>query len=126
MKIRNGFVSNSSSSSFILIGNTANTDNRVEFIQHIKERLTDDELTELKSKLKDGLEYSSISNIISELYELDNYSIDILNGNDSGLIRNEIIIKPNMIFEGDYISNDRILITEDMVGKYIIYGSRMS
>ena len=89
MKIRTGFVSNSSSSSFIAVGTIHNFDN------------------------------------YDELDALDDYPS--LVGEDDGLRKNEYLVADNFVVADDYGMDDgRILITEDMVGKYIVFGTKMT
>lgn len=92
MKIRQGFVSNSSSSSFIAVGD-----------------------------VKKYKEYSDIEELI------ENSENIVLVGNEDGLNDKEYC--ETIHFSESYdeqMEDGRILITEDMVGKYIIYGTKMS
>lgn len=90
MKIRQGFVSNSSSSSFIAIGNI--------------------------QKYKD---YDDIENLV------ETSEAQVLVGSEDGLNNDEYCVTEFFTqSDCDYMDEHRILITEDMVGKYVIIGTR--
>lgn len=92
MKIRQGFVSNSSSSSFIAVGD-----------------------------IKKYEKYEDIEDLI------ENSDKEMLVGSEDGLNDKEYCEPIHFTESGDdYMDNGRILITEDMVGKYVIYGTKMS
>ena len=67
------------------------------------------------------IEECSIGQLISALYDCDKY---ILNGYEDGIRENEIIIEPKVLMDDECMG--KILITQDMVGKYLVFGERMS
>lgn len=104
MKIRNGFVSNSSSSSFMLMYDKTVQPNEV--------NLNDGEYSVIGNHLADGEDYFEIS---SEDMLVELQSVAHLNGNYFVIYKN-----PKVVAVGDFVYDNAILVTQEMVGKYIV------
>lgn len=95
MKIRNGFVSNSSSSSFIIRGAEYTTKELIEFLNiesEVQEYLEEDDLYEvmetIESKLPSGLKVKPTGNIFDS-YDYDN----LLVGKDYGYLEDGGVVE---------------------------------
>jgi hypothetical protein len=83
MKIRNGFVSNSSSSSFVVYGYLLKE-------KYVKDQLSKNE--ELKKQIKED----ELSQTLYEIKEKLNNDIEILYDEDDGLKNNEVLFGINI------------------------------
>ncbi len=123
MKIRNGFVSNSSSSSFVFLGNIFSRKSDT-----IKKDILDIlDIYETGKLVRDMKEYNISLDTVSNkefLNFLQEADLLALNGEYSGLREDEIGIGV-FLSDGDTeLDFSEMSISKDMIGKQIITGTR--
>ncbi len=127
MKIRLGFVSNSSSCSFVILGSVLDTSQKG-FNQIMYSNLNEYERKNFDEVLSEMYKDSTIADLTSEefieiCYESD---VTLYKGSEGGMSSETEVAVGTLIVDGDdELESNVITITQDMVGKQIITGTRM-